>query len=84
MTIETIVYSVLIAIVVCMFVYVKYSNDRLEEDEKFIKELSKNILDVYDYIHSIEIKQQIKINCNIEELTKRVNEVEEKLCKMKK
>ena len=38
MTIETIVYSVLIAIVVCMFVYLKYINDRLEEDEKFIDE----------------------------------------------
>ena len=56
MTIETIVYSVLVAIVVCMFVYVKYTNDRLEADEKFIKELSKNILDLYDYIRSIEIK----------------------------
>ena len=68
MTIETIVYSVLV--VVCMFVYVKYSNDRLEEDEKFIKELSKNILDLYDYIHSIEIKRQIKTNCDMEEFEK--------------
>ena len=43
MTIETIVYSVLVAIVVCMFVYVKYSNDRLEEDEKFIDEVEEKL-----------------------------------------
>lgn len=43
MTIETIVYSVLVAIVVCMFVYVKYINDRLEEDEKFIKEVEEKL-----------------------------------------
>ena len=84
MTIETIVYSVLVAIVLCMFVYVKYTNDRLETDEEFIKELSKNILDVYDYIHSIEIKQQIKINCDMEEFAKIVKKEQEKLCKMKK
>ena len=84
MTIETIVYSVLVAIVVCMFVYVKYSNDRLEEDEKFIKELSKNILDLYDYIRSIEIKWQIKTNCDMEEFSKIVKKEQEKLCKMKK
>ena len=84
MTIETIVYSVLVAIVVCVFEYVKYSNDRLEEDEKFIKELSKNILDVYDYIRSIEIKRQIKTNCDMEEFSKIVKKEQEKLCKMKK
>jgi len=84
MTVETIVYSILIAIVVCLFVYIKYIDESIKADEEFIRELSKNILDLYDYIHSIEIKQQIKINCNIEELTKSVNEVEEKLCKMKK
>ena len=43
MTIETIVYSVLVAIVVCMFVYVKYSNDRLEEYTKSLKEVQEEL-----------------------------------------